>query len=204
MSDERQSKADSSTGSHRSSHLLGGTEFGDVGRVTKHDVRLSAFGACEEANVAVGAALTFGDYDVDVVSTLTSVQNDIFDAMADLSAPLDQAHDPDPVRITDHHIAWVDRAGEHYSSQLSPVDEYVLPGGTVPAVMLYRARVSVRRAERSTLKAMSEHPESMNPLVPQYLNSVSSLLFVLARVHNDELGDTMWGPLASITPPPES
>lgn len=184
------------------SPTLGRTRFGDVGEVTKHDIRLTAFGGCEEANVAVGTALAFGDFDNEVAATLTSVQNDLFDAMADLSAPIDEmADDSTPVRITEDHIAWVDRAVEHYSGMLEPIEGYVLPGGTVPATLLFSARTTVRRAERTNLLAMSEHPKSMSPLVSRYLNSASSLLFVLARVHNTELGDTIWKPLASITAP---
>lgn len=184
------------------SPTLGRTRFGDVGEVTKHDIRLTAFGACEEANVAVGTALAFGDFDNEIAATLTSVQNDLFDAMADLSAPIDEmADDSTPVRITEDHIAWVDRAVEHYSGMLEPIEGYVLPGGTVPATLLFSARTAVRRAERTNFLAMSEHPKSMSPLVSRYLNSVSSLLFVLAREHNTELGDTIWKPLASITAP---
>lgn len=193
-----------STQDGTSSHDLGRTRFGDVGEVTKHDVRLSAFGTCEEANVTVGTAMAFGDYDTDVAATLTNVQNDLFDLAADLSAPIDETSDPDPVRISEQHIAWVDAAYEHYSSGLDPVDGYVLPGGTVPATLLFNARTAVRRAERTTLMAMSQHPESMNPLAPGYLNAASSLLFVLARTHNIDLGDSIWKPLASITAPPQS
>jgi len=178
---------------------LGRTRFGDVGEVTKHDIRLTAFGACEEANGAVGTALAFGDLDNEVAATLTSVQNDLFDAMADLSAPMDEvAADSTPVRITEEHIAWVDRAVEHYTAGLEPIEGYVIPGGTIPATLLFTARTSVRRAERANLAAVAEHPRSMSPLVSRYLNSVSSLLFVLARLHNTELGDTVWQPLASI------
>lgn len=204
MSDEAHRATQAHGRPHRGSHDLGRTAFGDVGEVTKHDSRLSAFGACEEASVSVGTAMAFGDFGVEVAATLTSVQNDLFDLGADLSAPLDETSDPDPVRITEQHIAWVDTAVEHYAADLEPVDGYVLPGGTVPAALLFQARVTVRRAERAVLLAMDDHPSSMNPLAARYLNSLSSLLFMLARTHNVELGDTLWNPLASISVPDRS
>ena len=204
VSDAQHSQRGDDTSSHRSAHALGRTDFGDVGEVTKHDSRLSAFGACEEANVAVGTALAFGDFEVEIAGTLTSVQNDLFDLAADLSVPFDESDEPDVVRITEQHLTWVDRAYEHYSAQLTPIEGYILPGGTVPAALLYQARVAVRRAERATLAAMAEFPESTNVLVPRYLNSASSLIFVLARTHNSELGDTMWNPLGSVTARPQN
>lgn len=203
MSDAAHNPTRANTQTHRGSHDLGRTAFGDVGEVTKHDLRMAALGACEEANVAVGTAQAFGDFGVEAAATLTSVQNDLFDLAADLGAPIDQTSDPDPVRMTEQHIAWVDAAYEHYSADLAPVDGYVLPGGTVGAALLFQARVAVRRAERAILAAMAEYPKSVNPFAPRYLNAASSLLFVLARTHNLEHGDTMWNPLASITAPPE-
>lgn len=203
MTEQRNRTNSADAGLIRGEEDLGRTAFGDVGEVTKHDIRLAAFGDCEEANVAVGFALSFGGYNVEVMAALTSMQNDLFDLAADLSAPIDQTTHADPIRITEEHVTWVDRAHEHYSSQLAPVDGYVLPGGTVAAALLFRARIAVRRAERTTLQAIAEHPRSINPLAARYLNSASSLLFVLARAHNAELGDTMWRPLASVTPPEE-
>ena len=198
---ERQHHASPTTTTHPGEENLGRTELGDVGEVSKHDIRLGAFGDCEEANVAIGTALSFGGYGVEVAQTLTSLQNDLFDLAADLSAPYDQTSDPHPVRIAEDHVTWVDRAWQHYKTDLSTVDGYVLPGGTVAASLLYQARVAVRRAERTTLRAIEDHPGSINPLVARYLNSASSLLFVLARFHNAEHGDTLWKPLASITRP---
>lgn len=198
---ERQRQASPTTTTYRGEQTLGHTEFGDVGPVSKGDIRLGAFGDCEEANAAVGTALSFGSFDVEVTTMLTGIQNDLFDLAADLSAPLDQTSDPDPVRITEDHIGWLDRAWQHYRTDLTTIDGYVLPGGTVSASLLYQARVAVRRAERTILQAMDEHPGSINPLTARYLNNASSLLFVLARAHNAEHGDTLWKPLASITPP---
>lgn len=183
---------------------LGRTEFGDIGEVAKHDIRLGAFSDAEEVNAAIGVALSMGSFDVQATNTLISVQNDLFDLAADLSAPVNETLDPPPVRITQEHIEWVSEAVRHYSADLSTVDGYVLPGGTLAAALLFQARIAARRAERTIYAAMDQHPEEINPLLGSYLNAVSSLLFVLARTSNDEHGDTMWRPLASVTPPPDA
>ncbi|HET7325811.1 MAG TPA: cob(I)yrinic acid a,c-diamide adenosyltransferase [Nocardioidaceae bacterium] len=180
---------------------LGRTLFGDIGEVAKYDIRLGAFADCEEANAAVGFALSMGGYDVRTAATLTSVQNDLFDLAADLSAPTDQDLDPPPVRIVDAHVTWVERAYEHYSADLAQVRGFVLPGGTVAAALLFQARIAIRRAERTTWAALEQHPQSINPLTAHYLNRVSALLFVLARTSNADLGDRMWHPMASIAGP---
>src|SRR5699024_6974756 len=95
MSDAQHSRSGRSTSSPRSAQALGRTDFGDVGEVSERGSRLSAFGACEEANAAVGTALAFGDYGVEVATTLTSVQNDLFDLAADISTPFDRTDDAD-------------------------------------------------------------------------------------------------------------
>lgn len=180
---------------------LGRTEFGDTGEVAKHDIRLAAFSDAEETSAAIGFALSMGTFDVQTTNTLISVQNDLFDLAADLSAPMNQTLDPVPVRITQQHIDWVAEAGSHYSAELSRLDGYVLPGGTVAAASLFQARIAARRAERTMYAAMEQYPQEINPLLGNYLNAVSSLLFVLARTSNGEHGDTIWRPLASVTPP---
>lgn len=185
-------------GEHRYGDL-DATVFGDVGEIAKDDVRLEAFAAVEEANSAIGHALAVAGYEVEVARTLTSLQNDLFDVASDLGTRSD-SH-PDAVRVQEDHIAWVDRAVDHFGADLPDVDGFVLPGGTLYAALLYQARVVVRRAERAVVRAAREHPDQVNPLIARYLNVVSSLLFVLARAHNTEHGDMMWRPLASITPP---
>jgi cob(I)alamin adenosyltransferase len=180
---------------------LGQTVFGDVGEVPKDDIRVEACAACEEANTAIGHALASGGYDPDVARTLTSLQNDLLDLAADLSVPTGERREADPVRIVGDHVAWVDRAVEHFREGLPEVDGFVLPGGTLAASLLYQARLAVRRAERIVVRARHQHAEEINPLTVGYLNSVSSLLFALARRHNVEHGDMTWRPLASVTPP---
>lgn len=179
------------------------TVLGTVGRVPKDDVRVEAYGACEEANTAIGYALAVGSYGVDVARTLTSLQNDLFDLAADLGTPTTAADEPETIRITEAHVFWVDRAVEHYGGDLPDLEGRPFPGGTLAAALLSHAWTAVRRAERAVVHAINRHSGEVNPLAADYLNSVSSLLFVLARAHNIEHGDLMWRPLASVIPPNE-
>lgn len=180
----------------------GKTVLGHFGEVDKHDIRLDAFSDCEEANAAVGLALAFGGVPQLLLRTLANVQNDLFDLSADLSTPMSHQSDPAPVRIVEGHVEWVERACQHYSSDIPKAEGFVLPGGTMVAGLLFQARIVVRRAERTVWTAMDEHGDEINPLVGRYLNRLSSLLFVLARLANAEHGDTVWHPLASVTAPP--
>lgn len=178
------------------------TVLGELGEVEKDDVRIEAHGTVQEANTAIGYGLAVGGYSVDVARTLTSLQNDLFDLTADLSTPLDGS--TGAIRITEDHVFWVDRATEHYGADLPEPAGISFPGGTLAAALLYNARMAVRRAERSVVHAVHEHPGQINPLTVRYLDSVGSLLLVMARSHNVEHGDLTWRPLASVTPPEET
>ncbi|MGH3354696.1 MAG: cob(I)yrinic acid a,c-diamide adenosyltransferase [Nocardioidaceae bacterium] len=181
----------------------GRTRFGAFGEVAKHDNRLAAYSDCEEANAAVGAALAFaGGLSVDVVNTLASVQHDMFDLASDLMAPAD-SRDESAAHITAEHIQRLERAIEHYSQDLYKAQGFVLPGGTVASSLIFQARTTSRRAERTVWTAVEEYGDQISPLPAQYLNRLSALLFVLARAANAEHGDTMWRPMASVAAPAE-
>jgi cob(I)alamin adenosyltransferase len=179
----------------------GRTTLGQVGEVDKHDLRLSAYGDCEEANAAIGTALSLaGGGSMEIVDVLASVQHDLFDLASDLrpDAYPDTSSD---VHITSAHIERVERAIDHFGTDLHRVRGFVLPGGTPAASLIFQARTVVRRAERSLWAAVAADPEGLAPLPAQYMNRLSALLFVLARATNSEHGDTMWKPMASVTPP---
>ena len=179
----------------------GRTTLGHVGEVDKHDLRLSAYGDCEEANAAIGTALSFaGGGSLGVVDILASVQHDLFDLASDLR-PDTYPDTGSDVHITSAHIERVERAIEHFGQDLHQVRGFVLPGGTPAASLIFQARTAVRRAERSLWAAVAAEPERLAPLPARYMNRLSALLFVLARATNAEHGDTMWKPMASVTPP---
>jgi len=174
----------------------GRTRLGGHGEVSKTDVRVAAASDCDEANAAVSVALAVGGLPVPVASTLVSVQNDLFDLVSDLSVPLD-GPDEAPARIRESHVERLERAIDHFARDATDLSGLVLPGGTIGAAVLYQARCVVRRAERAIWRAVEQHPTSVNPLGGRYLNRLSSLLFVLAREANAELGDVEWVPEAS-------
>ena len=174
----------------------GRTTFGRHGDVAKTDVRVAAYAECDEANAAVSVAMAVGGLPIGVTSTLASVQNDLFDLIADLSVPLD-APEPATARIRESHLTRLERAVDHFAQEAADLSGFVLPGGTVAAALLYQARAVVRRAERAVWAALDEYPTSVNPLAARYLNRLSALLFVLARGANVEHGDVRWVPEAS-------
>jgi cob(I)alamin adenosyltransferase len=174
----------------------GRTTFGRHGEVAKTDVRVAAYEDCDEANAAVSVVMAVGDLPIGVTSTLASVQNDLFDVVADLSVPFD-APEAATARNRESHLTRLERAVDHFAQEADDLSGLVLPGGTVAAALIYQARAVVRRAERTVWAAVEAHPTSVNPLCARYLNRLSALLFVLARGANAEHGDVQWAPEAS-------
>ncbi len=175
----------------------GMTGYGGRGRISKNDARLVAFADVDEANSAIGLALTTGEHDDDVTALLTRVQNDLFDVGADLCTPVEPDPAHPPLRITDGQVTALEEEIDRYNGPLEELRSFVLPGGTAAAAALHVARTIVRRAERSTWRALEEHAESTNPVTARYLNRLSDLLFVLARHANREQGDVLWVPGAN-------
>src|SRR5512143_2554033 len=175
----------------------GTTALGDMSRTRKTDVRLAAYADVDEANCAIGVALALGELPADLAQVLTRVQNDLFDVGADLCTPVV----PDPayptLRVVAADVERLEQACDTFNARLAKLDSFILPGGTPGAALLHVARTVVRRAERSTWAALEAHPESMNPLTAAYLNRLSDLLFILARVANAGRGDVLWQPAGS-------
>jgi cob(I)alamin adenosyltransferase len=161
--------------------------------VEKSDPRLVAYADCDEANAAIGVAIAAGQPGEDILFLLRHIQNDLFDAGADLSTPI--APDPKhaPIRITDHYVERLEAWCDQYNDQLPALNSFILPGGTPLAAYLHVARTVVRRAERSAWKAVNRHPDTVSPLPAKYLNRLSDLLFILCRVANPS-GDVLWQP----------
>jgi cob(I)alamin adenosyltransferase len=172
----------------------GTTALVDMSRTKKTDLRLIAYADVDEANAAIGVALALGELPSDTVSTLTRVQNDLFDVGADLGNPVVESPDYPPLRITATYIEWLEAQCDEYNSRLDKLRSFILPGGTPGAAYLHAARTVTRRAERAAWAAMEVHGESMNPFAARYLNRLSDLLFVLARVANADRGDVLWKP----------
>ena len=170
----------------------GTTALGDMSRTGKNDPRLIAFADVDEANCAIGVALSLGGLAPEVSELLLQVQNDLFDVGADLSTPIVDEPKGPQLRITQDYIDSLEAACDKYNADLPDLSSFVLPGGTPTAAQLHVARTVVRRAERSTWAALHMYHGGMNQLTATYLNRLSDLLFILSRVANRELGDVLW------------
>ena len=172
----------------------GTTALADGTRTDKTDSRLVAYADVEEANCAIGVAMSIGPAP-DVTELLSRIQNELFDVGADLANPITDAPPPyPPLRIDASYIGALEEACDRYNEELPTLRSFVLPGGTPAAALLHTARTVTRRAERSAWSAVSEHGDSVNPLAARYLNRLSDLLFILGRRVNVDRGDVLWKP----------
>ena len=149
----------------------------------------------EEANCAIGMAMTFGELPAGVATLLARVQNEMFDVGADLCNPITEAPPPyPPLRIDDSYIARLESECDAYNADLPTLRSFLLPGGSPGSTLLHVARTVTRRAERSAWAAADEHGDSVSALPARYLNRLSDLLFILSRVANAGHGDVLWKP----------
>jgi cob(I)alamin adenosyltransferase len=173
----------------------GTTSLGDMSRTGKNDPRLRAYADVDEANCTIGLALATADFDQEIRDLLLGIQNDLFDVGADLCTPVVDEPAHPPLRVTDAYVTRLEAACDQYNEQLAPLRSFVLPGGSPAAAHLHVARTVVRRAERSTWAALDTYHGGMNPVTAAYLNRLSDLLFILARIANrDAGGDVLWQP----------
>ena len=175
----------------------GTTGLSDFSRVTKNDSRLVAYADCDEANAAIGAAIALGSPAEPLTRVLRQIQNDLFDAGADLSTPVVDNPKYPPLRITQTYIDRLEAWCDQYNEPLPALNSFVLPGGSPLSALLHVARTVTRRAERSAWAAVEAQLEantaSVSPLPAKYLNRLSDLLFILSRVANPD-GDVLWQP----------
>jgi cob(I)alamin adenosyltransferase len=176
----------------------GTTSLGDMSRTSKNDPRLEAYATVDEANSAIGVALSLGQIsEPEIVKLLIRIQNDLFDVGADLCTPVVDEPKVEPLRTLESQITFLETQIDTYNDRLQPLRSFVLPSGTPAAALLHLARTIVRRAERQTWNAIHAFGAGVNPLAAKYLNRLSDLLFVLARVSNIEAGDQLWIPGAN-------
>jgi cob(I)alamin adenosyltransferase len=171
----------------------GTTGLSDFSRVPKNDARLAAYADCDEANSAIGIAIALGQPDAEVADVLRQIQNDMFDAGADLSTPVVENPEHPPLRVAQSCIDRLEGWCDNYNEPLPALNSFVLPGGSHLSALLHVARTVVRRAERSAWAAVEAHPEGVSVLPAKYLNRLSDLLFILSRVANPG-GDVLWRP----------
>jgi cob(I)alamin adenosyltransferase len=162
----------------------GTTGLGDGTRVAKDSARVAAYGTVDEANSAIGLVLAAELAD-DIRNLLTTVQHQLFDLGGELCIPGHAA-------IFDDDIEALEHALDAYNADLPPLKDFILPGGGEAAARCHLARTVVRRAERETV-TLARH-DAVRPQAVRYLNRLSDLLFVLARVlaRASGHGEVLW------------
>lgn len=176
----------------------GTTSLGDGSRRAKYDLRIESYGAVDEANAAIGLA-RLHTKGAELDDILARLQNDLFDLGADLAMP-DIGGDEDssiqPLRILPEQVVRLEQEIDSLNAGLSPLTSFVLPGGTPAAACLHLARTIIRRAERKLTRLSDEsHNEMVNEVSKKFINRASDLLFVAARVaNNNGEGDVLWQP----------
>lgn len=170
----------------------GTTALADLSRTSKTDPRLAAYADVEEANAHLGLALSHGTLPADLVTVLQRVQNELFDLGADLATPVRENPEFPPLRVEQSSIDWLEKECDRFNERLQPLRSFILPGGDPATAALHLARVTVRRAERTTWAALEAH-QDMNPLTARYLNRLSDLLFILCRVAHAG-SEILWKP----------
>jgi cob(I)alamin adenosyltransferase len=151
----------------------GTTGLGDGTRVAKDSLRVEAFGTVDEANSSIGVVLATTTVPQDIRDILTEVQQDLFELGGELCIPGHSA-------ITDDFVEHLETRLDALNEDLPALKEFILPGGGEAAAACHLARTIVRRAERITTTLAGI--ESVRPAVLKYLNRLSDLLFVIARV----------------------
>jgi cob(I)alamin adenosyltransferase len=151
----------------------GTTGLGDGSRVPKDGVRVEAYGTVDELNSAVGVLLAVPHLPPAVADCLTEVQHELFDLGGELCIPGHRL-------ISAAHVARLEKSLDAFNDALPPLKEFILPGGGPAAAACHLARTIARRAERRVWTLAKA--ETVGAEITQYLNRLSDLLFVLARV----------------------
>lgn len=175
----------------------GRTMLGSGARVPKEDLRVEAYGTVDEANAFLGAAVLACEPSLpSIAGTLRTLQHDLFDVGADLCTPIEPEEAPGSrLRVQAAQTKALEDLIDKHNADLSPLNSFVLPGGSGASCSLHVARTVTRRAERLVSALLALEPEETNAESMRYLNRLSDLLFVLARVANNKgASDVLWEP----------
>jgi cob(I)alamin adenosyltransferase len=163
----------------------GTTGLGDGTRVPKEHVRVEAYGTVDEANSAIGLVLAVANIPASIATLLSEVQHDLFDLGGELATPGMQL-------IKSDHTTRLEQAIDRFNDALPALKEFILPSGGPATSACHLARAITRRAERVVWSL--SRGETVAPEIARYLNRLSDLLFVLARVlaRNENGSEVMW------------
>ena len=177
----------------------GTTGLGSGERRKKFDLRVDAYGTVDETNAAIGLARLTTGADPDLAAMdamLMRIQNDLFDLGADLATPpTDEDLGYEPLRIIAAQVVRLESEIDTLNADLSPLNSFVLPGGSPASAALHMARTVSRRAERLSVELADAEPGKVSEDVRRYLNRLSDFLFVAARWANEKgASDVLWVP----------
>lgn len=163
----------------------GSTGLGDGSRTAKDSLRVNAYGTVDEANSSIGVVLAQSGIPDPIRACLTRVQHQLFDLGGELCIP-------GMALIQDADIDALERDLDAFNEPLPPLKDFILPGGGAAAAHCHVARTVVRRAEREVVTLARS--EDIRPQAVRYLNRLSDLLFVIARVLARECGagEVLW------------
>jgi cob(I)alamin adenosyltransferase len=163
----------------------GTTGLGDGTRVPKTNARIEAYGTVDEANSALSLVLAVPNLPADISELLTSIQHELFDLGGELAVPGYRA-------MNAEHVARLERELDRLNEPLPPLKEFILPGGGPASAACHLTRAIVRRAERCAWRV--KESEAVADELLQYLNRLSDLLFVVARVlaRHENGAEVLW------------
>jgi len=169
----------------------GTTALGGGQRVSKDSARIAAYGTVDELNAAIGVALGL-DLESRISAELSRIQNELFHLGADLCV-LEEDKESMPVpAVEEGHVVALEGLMDELSTELEPLQNFVLPGGSAGAAHLHLARTVCRRAERDLVTLAAQEP--VGAYTVRYLNRLSDALFVMSRYENAKKGtkDVLW------------
>lgn len=163
----------------------GSTGLGDGARTSKDSPRITTIGCVDETNSVIGLLIAELPPQDELSAVLLEIQHDLFDLGGELSIPGSTLLEP-------KRVDWLERQIDRFNADLPPLKNFILPGGNRPAAVCHMARSICRRAEREFVALARE--ESPNEAMRSYLNRLSDLLFVLARViaRQDGSQEVLW------------
>jgi cob(I)alamin adenosyltransferase len=169
----------------------GTTGLGGGQRVPKDSPRIEAYGTVDELNSQIGMVQSLGVNEA-IAEPLRRIQNDLFHLGSDLCILEEDKQKFSVPRIEERHVVALERLMDRLSEELSPLENFILPGGAPSAAALHVARTVCRRAERLVLALSREEP--VGEWTVTYLNRLSDALFVMARHENKRrgVGDVLW------------
>lgn len=169
----------------------GTTSLGSRTRVPKESARVEAYGTVDELNSVIGVALAHG-LTGRLAEELPAIQNELFHLGSDLCFPEEDKAQYTIPEIEERHVTKLENLIDEFTEVLGPLQNFILPGGSVGAANLHVARTVCRRAERIATALARE--EAVGPFVIPYLNRLSDALFVMARFENlmRQVAEPLW------------